>query len=117
MGEVEVRHRVDGHDVDVGVGHLETGDHQAHPGGGEGLLLGPADGVGDLHEVGGQVDGEVDPVVDLDAGDDQHVAPVQGTDVGERHTRLVGPHETGRDLPGDDAGEDAAHTGIVECRP
>ena len=39
--EVEMGHGRDGHDVDVDVGHLEAGDHQAHPVRGQpGSLLG-----------------------------------------------------------------------------
>ena len=43
VGEVEVVDPADRHDVEVDVGDLEAGDHQADTGRGEGGLLGPAD--------------------------------------------------------------------------
>ena len=51
VGEVEVAHAPDGQHVHVGVGHLEAGDDQADPLRREGLLLGPADEVGHVHQA------------------------------------------------------------------
>ena len=55
LPEVEVLHPVDGHHVDVDVGHLEAGDQHAHASRRQGDLLGSAHGVGDAHEMRGGV--------------------------------------------------------------
>jgi hypothetical protein len=102
--------------VQVGVGHLEAGDHHPDAGGGEGRLLGPAHGLGHPHAVGGQVGVEVDPVVDLLDGHHQGVAGRERGDGEERHHPVVPPHEPARELAVDDAGEDAGHGPMMADR-
>jgi hypothetical protein len=111
LREVEVSHVVDRHHVQVGVGNLEAGDHQPHPGGGEGRLLGVADSVCHLRAMGRHVGREVGPAVDLGHGNDEDVAPVEGPDVDHGDTQVVTPDDPAGDLPLDDAGEDGGHRG------
>ena len=99
----------------VHVRHLEPGDHQADAGGGEQVALRLTDPLRDGHQVGGRVDVEVGPLVDLGAGNDEHVAGRERTDVHERDADVVGVNETAGDLAVDDAGEDGGHERIVGC--
>lgn len=72
--KVELCHRIHRYDVDMGVWHFETGDHQADSGRGKDRLLGLANAMGDGHEVRCGGGGEVSPLIDLLAWHDQGVA-------------------------------------------
>jgi hypothetical protein len=109
VGEVHVVHAVDGHDVEVDVGHLEAGDHQPDPGGGEGRHLRLADALGDAQQVGVEIGIEVEPVVDLLDRHHQGVAVPQRVDRQEGHAAVVAPHEAPGQLALDDLGEDRRH--------
>ena len=114
--EVKVAHVVDRHDVDMDVWNFETGDHQADAGGGKHMALGLANSMSDRHEMGDGVGFEIGPMIDLSAGNDEHMARGEWTDVHERNADVVGVNETARDLAVDDAGEDCGHQGIVGCK-
>ena len=110
------RSRMDGEHVQVGVGHLEAGDDQRHPGGGEHRLLGASHVLGHHHQMGGEVVVQVDPVVHLRHRHDQRVSRGDRGDGEERRTDVVAVDEPAGELAGEDAGEDRAHgTRIVEC--
>lgn len=92
-GEVQVSFRPDWNNVEMGVRHLEPGDHQTHSDGGERHLLGTTDALGDHHQVRCQVGVEVEPVVDLQARHHQGVSRTKGSDGQERHSLFVGMNE------------------------
>ena len=68
-----------------------------------------ADGLRHPEQVRGQLGVEVDPVVDLGAGNHERVAGVHRVDREERHALGVFPHEHGGQLTLDDAREDRRH--------
>jgi hypothetical protein len=90
-GEGELRHAVERHDVEMGVGYLVARDHHADPSRPERLLLGAPDGLGDLEALGGQRRLEVDPVIDLGAGNHERVTGVHRLDGEERDALRVAP--------------------------
>ncbi len=116
-GEIEVVDPPDRHDVQVDMGDLQPCDHEPHPQGSEHRLLGSADLVGHPRQVGHQVGVEVEPVVDLDHGDDQGVARLEWVDGQEGRAALVAPHKTAGQLAPDDLGEDGRHPRIVGWAP
>ncbi len=71
--EIHVVEPVDGHEMDVHVEDLKTGDQEPDFRRLESFLDGPADAAGDVHNVGRQVFVEVEPVVHLLPWDDKHV--------------------------------------------
>ena len=75
----------------------------------EGPLLGPADAMGDVEQVGGEVGRRVDPVVDFVDRHHQHVTARQRIDRHERDTSLIAVHERPGNLTGDDPAEDRCH--------
>jgi hypothetical protein len=87
---------VDGPDVDVGVGNLKPRYREPDLLRFEALLDGLADGLGDGHEVCGQLGAEVDPMACLFFGDDERVARGEGgmfrkaTHPGSRQTKQAG---------------------------
>ena len=99
--------------MDMGVGDLEAGDHQPHPGRGEQFLLGRGHPLGDTDEVTDRVGVEIDPVIRLGSGHHQHVTPVEGPDVEEGDTHVVAVNQPGLDLAVDYSGEDGRHSLIV----
>ena len=95
--EVELGQVVERDQVEVGVRHLDAGDHQPDPAGREGGLLGPPDVAGHLPEVGGEVVGEVDPVVDLvDRAPPACGPAASGAIEQEGDAAVVAPHEPAR---------------------
>lgn len=62
--------------MDVGVGHLESGDHQPDSLTLDHRLLGLADSMGDRHEVARQIGIELGPLIDLGLRDHQGVPRV-----------------------------------------
>lgn len=95
--------------MNVGVRHFEPGDHQPHPLTGHDLLLGLPDPVGDLHEMGGDADGKIGPLVNLVLRDDEGVAGMKGADVEHGEALVVLVQDPSRDLALDDAGEYRRH--------
>src|SRR5690606_38456073 len=107
--EVEVVDPVDGHDVDVEMGNLQTGDHQTDLARRKGSFDGPADPRRHVEEVVTQLRRGIEPVVDLFDRHHQSVALPERVDRHERHAAIVPPHEGAGDLAFDDAGEDGRH--------
>jgi hypothetical protein len=95
--------------VDVRVGHLVAGDHDADPLGGERRPLREADDPGDLEQVGDELGVTVDPVVELGDRDDQRVAASERVDRHEHDAPVVAPDERAGDLAVDDPSEDRGH--------
>ena len=78
----------------VGVGDLEPRHGEADLPRLEALLHGPADGLGDGHEMRGQPGVEVDPVGGFFFRDDERVAGGEGGGAHEGCARVVAPDET-----------------------
>ena len=90
------------------------GDDQPDPRAGRTrLLLGPADGLGHRHEVGGELGVEVDPVVDLGDGHHEGVAGRERVDRQEGHAAVVAPHEAAGELAVDDPGEERWASAVI----
>lgn len=107
--EIEVLHSLHGYDMEVDVGHLEAGDHQADPFTLDDQTLSFANGPSHLVEVssGGVV--EVEPVIGFFSRDHQNVAGVERADVEHGDAYLVGPNQPTGDLASDDASENRRH--------
>jgi hypothetical protein len=95
--------------VHVGVRDLLADHQHPDPAGPERLLQRRPDVLGHRPEVGVQIVGDVDPVVDRLDRHDQRVAGGQGGDREERHHSVVPPHEPPGELAVDDPGEDRGH--------
>ena len=100
---------VDRHDVQVRVRHLLADDEHPDPPRLPFEVLGAADLLRDREQVRGERGLEVDPVVDLVAGDDERVAGHHRRDREERDRAVVLPHELAGQLARDDPAEDARH--------
>lgn len=92
------------------VRHFESDKDQADPGRLEYFHLRPADRLSGADQVSKQVRFEIEPVVDLDPRYDQGVSRPKRT-VGKKSDGLVIlPHEIGRQLARDYAGENTGHS-------
>src|SRR5438876_8869725 len=98
--------------MDVRVRHFLADDHHAdsHRVPLEPLRL--ADLLRDGEQMSTELGVEIDPVVDLLARDDEHVAWPHGLDREERHGARVAPDEPARELARDDAAEDRGHRNL-----
>src|SRR4051795_1147100 len=89
--------------------HLVPGDDHTDSNAIEGLVLGATDPVRDLEEMGEQIPGRVDPMIDFLDRHDERVPARKRIDRHERHTLIIAMHKGGRNLSGDDAAEDRGH--------
>lgn len=67
-GEVEVMEAIDGGDVEMNVGNVETDDHHPYSGRREDRHLGLADRLGDHGEMGGDIGRKIGPLIDFEPG-------------------------------------------------
>lgn len=107
--EVEIGHRVDGQDVQMGMGDLEPGDHQPDSSAREGLTLSSTDVVGHHHQMGRDCAVQINPLIDFDLRNHEAMAPVQRPNVDHDHTVVVIPDQAARNLAGNDSREDRRH--------
>lgn len=94
---------VDRYHMDVGVGHLESGDDHADTSRGKHRHLRPANAVGDRGEMGNEAGAKVGPLVGFLARNDEDVAWSQRSNVEERNALVVLPKHARGDLAVDDA--------------
>lgn len=109
MREAEVAGLVEGHKVDVRVGHIDAHHGLADLDAGAHLLEALGDALGEEVQLAEELVVEVEDIVDLLLGDAKHVAAHNGVDVEEGQT-VVGLGDTvARDFARDDFAEDACH--------
>lgn len=114
LTEVEISHRVDRHDVQVGVGHLETGDHEANSLGCKQRSLGIPNLMCSFHEMRGCFGREVDPLVGLRLWDDENVSWCERSNVEECDAKIVIENHARWDVAIDDFGEDGCHAATLQ---
>lgn len=93
---IEVVHPVYRNNMEMGVRHLETGNHQRNPLRFEPEIEGEPDLLRDRHQMVGKLRVEVDPMVDLLARHHQRVPRRQRANGQKRHTQLVLPDKPPR---------------------
>ena len=109
VAEVEVAGLVEGHEVDVGVGHVDAHDGFADLDAGTDLLEATGHLLGEEVELAEEVVVEVEDVVDFLLGDAEYMSADDRIDVEEGEAPVGLGHTVARDFTGHNLGENAGH--------